>query len=219
MSRVIAVVEGVTEQRFVREILAPYLGQFGIWMDARLVGKPGHKGGVGPYPRAKGDILAVLKTDPAVICTTMFDYYAMPSDWPGCEDARRLRDSGAKASAIENALGHDIVDAMGTSFHATRFRPYIQMHEFEALLYSDIDVLLDMIQPTNPEPIRCIETAPEEINDTPSGAPSRRILAIRPGYNKVILGYLIVQRIGLDRIRAQCHHFNQWLTALEALAR
>jgi hypothetical protein len=82
MSRVIAVVEGPTEQRFIREVLAPWQSQFDVYIVARIIGKNGHKGGVGEYARARIDILSVLKTSDDVICTTMFDYYAMPDSWP-----------------------------------------------------------------------------------------------------------------------------------------
>lgn len=39
------IVEGQTEQTFVRELLAPHLGHHGVFAVPRLVGKPGHKGG------------------------------------------------------------------------------------------------------------------------------------------------------------------------------
>src|SRR5260221_5145423 len=73
-TRVIAVVEGHTEQPFVREVLAPWLGDRRVYMSARLVGKPGQKGGVGEYTRAKKDIVALLK-QPGTLVTTMFDFY------------------------------------------------------------------------------------------------------------------------------------------------
>lgn len=83
MIRIYIVVEGQTEEGFVNEVLSPVLGQFGIFASARLIGKPGHKGGVVRYRRAKNDIELLLKQDRGAYCTTMFDYYALPNDFPG----------------------------------------------------------------------------------------------------------------------------------------
>ncbi|MEO1765387.1 MAG: DUF4276 family protein, partial [Cyanobacteria bacterium J06629_18] len=57
--------------------------------------------------------------------------------------------------------------------------------------------------------------SPEHINDSPVTAPSKRILACCSGYEKPLHGSLIAIDIGLDTIRKQCRHFNQWLTRLE----
>jgi hypothetical protein len=98
-SRVIAVVEGQTEQTFVREVLAPWLAERTVFLSPRLVGKPGHKGGVGEYSRAKKDMLALLKQEAGTIITTMFDFYAMPFSWPGREEA-------SKAPHKKKVIGH-----------------------------------------------------------------------------------------------------------------
>lgn len=71
MNRVITIVEGETEQQFVKKILAPYLAQTNVFVTARLIGKPGHKGGIGNWPCAKKEICALLKQDQNIICTTM----------------------------------------------------------------------------------------------------------------------------------------------------
>ena len=42
---VFVVVEGQTEQTFVRDVLAPWMADKRIYMHAALIGKPGHKGG------------------------------------------------------------------------------------------------------------------------------------------------------------------------------
>ena len=88
MSRVIAVVEGQTEQGFVREVLAPFLSHKNVYMTAQLVGKPGHKGGDCRYERAKRDVLALLRQEADTVVTTMFDFYALPDSWPGRAEAR-----------------------------------------------------------------------------------------------------------------------------------
>lgn len=78
MIRVHVLVEGQTEVTFVKSVLQAHLNQHELYLYPRLVGKPGHRGGIGEYPRARRDILATLKQEPASFCTTMFDYYGMP---------------------------------------------------------------------------------------------------------------------------------------------
>ena len=53
MSRVSLVVlcEGATEKYFVRNVLAPYLGDKGIDVSAPLIGTSGHKGGKVSFER------------------------------------------------------------------------------------------------------------------------------------------------------------------------
>jgi hypothetical protein len=131
-----------------------------------------------------------------------------------------------KATLIESGLHDDIRNEIGTSFNQARFLPYIQMHEFEALLFSDTSILVRMLNPTTRvESLRAesLHTArasvstPEEINDHPDLAPSKRILSVKHGYRKSLLGYLIAQDIGLEIMRSQCPHFNNWVCRLEAL--
>ena len=59
----------------------------------------------------------------------------------------------------------------------SRFIPYIEMHEFEALLFSDADILAEKIG-INVSQIREIleeYNSPEEINDDPAKAPAKRL--------------------------------------------
>ena len=107
MSRVIAVVEGQTEQGFVRDVLAPFLAAKNVYMTARLVGKPGHKGGDCRYARAKQDVLLLLRQESDTVVTTMFDFYALPDSWPGRTEARKAPFS-RKAGIVETAVkrGH-----------------------------------------------------------------------------------------------------------------
>jgi Domain of unknown function (DUF4276) len=60
-------------------------------------------------------------------------------------------------------------------------------------------------------------SSPEHINDDPLTAPSKRILKCCDGYEKPLHGSLIAIDIGLEAIRQQCQHFNQWLLRLENL--
>ena len=133
--------------------------------------------------------------------------------WPGRE--------GAKTSTVvEATLLDNLVGLMGGNFASRRFVPYIVMHEFEALLFSDCGAFSSGIgRPdlhASLQDIRDRFATPEEINDSLTTAPSKRILDLFPQYQKPIYGNLAVLEIGLDRIRRECPHFGNWLNRLEA---
>ncbi|MBI3411798.1 MAG: DUF4276 family protein [Planctomycetes bacterium] len=218
MNRVIAVVEGCTEQAFVREVLAPWLGSRDVGLTARLVGKPGHKGGVGEYPRAQRDMIALLKQDSVTFVTTMFDFYRMPDSWPGRKKAKKLA-FARKASTVEVAILNDVAQTFGGRFDRRRFFPYVQMHEYEGLLFSRPEVISKVLMnPAIAEDLKAIRAdfdAPEEIDDSPETAPSKRIDKLSPVFQKPLHGVIAAQRIGIETIREECPHFNEWLTALE----
>jgi hypothetical protein len=220
MTRVHVLVEGQTEETFVKSVLQPHFNEHEIYLFPRLIGKPGHKGGVGEYPRARRDILAALKQDAGAFCTTMFDYYGMPNSWPNREAARQKL-FAEKPVTIEEAILADICAELGMGFNRVRFIPYVQMHEFEALLFSDPKLLADGLELPNDGPTRCIRDqfqSPEEINDSQQTAPSKRIMGLNPSYAKVLDGVRISQTIGLNAMRAGCPHFNGWIEKLEAVA-
>ncbi len=220
MNRVIAVVEGYAEQAFARDVLAPWLAGRGVIFSARLVGKPGHKGGVGEYHRAQRDILALLRQESTTVVTTMFDFYGMPGNWPGRRKVRRASHA-KKAATVERAILEDVAKQMGPKFNRKRFLPYIQMHEFEALLFSRPETIAEVIPDVGAsdalQAIRDEFSTPEEIDDDPQTAPSKRIERLCPAYQKPFHGAIAAKRIGIEVIRQECPHFNEWLSALESL--
>ncbi len=220
MSRVIAVVEGQTERTFVRDVLAPWLGWKGVRLSARLVGKPGHKGGVGSFHRAKNDILSLLKQESDTFITTMFDFYGMPNSWPGRSKASKLP-YRRKAQTVEEAIKKGVLDELGGRIDEERLFPYVQMHEFEALLFSEPAALSHVLRDRDSEKdfqsIRDGFDTPEEINDDPKTAPSKRIEALFPEYRKPLHGTLASKRITVEVMRSECPHFDEWLTHIEAL--
>jgi hypothetical protein len=98
----------------------------------------------------------------------------------------------------------------------------LTLHEYEGLLFSSpVEIAKTLQGDGNMEArlmrIRRDFKTPEEINDNPNTAPHSRIEQLLPGYNKPLYGVLIAARIGLERIRTECPHFNQWLTRLEGI--
>lgn len=212
--------EGQTEQAFVKKVLAPHLASHNVFADARAVltskDKKAHKeyrGGLMNYEKAKEDIITWLKEDHHSECrfTTMFDLYALPDNFPGFKEAAKLNDAYSKVIAIENAFREDINDR--------RFIPYIQLHEFEALILTNPQHL-DWEYLEHDKPISNLVTMvgtqnPELINDGSETAPSKRILKEIPEYDKVTAGVSVVQKIGLSTIQSKCPHFTEWLHKLE----
>ena len=214
MNRVRILVEGQTEETFVNEILSPHLNHMGVYPHAFLFRK---KGGSFAYQRARKEILNSLKEDSTRICTTMVDFYGMPKDWPGRMESQSSQNYQDKAQRIEQALSENIVAQMGDSWNPARFIPYVQMHEFEALLFSDISVLAaDNLRISMQ--LACILgsfSCPEEINDNYDTCPSRRIKQLIKDYDKRLDGILVAREIGLTTMRRECPHFNEWITKLE----
>ena len=113
MSEIVAIVEGSTEQTFVRDQLAAHLGQSGISIWAVLSGKNRRQGGVRKWAAARSDILRTLKE--GRYCTTMFDFYAMPQDWPGRAEAAKLP-WDQRGSYVEAAIMAHVAGRIGESF-------------------------------------------------------------------------------------------------------
>ena len=227
MRRLLVHVEGPTEETFVNNVLGPHLGCQGyLSVAARLMGdaRPrSHRGGLSWQSVRKG-ILRHLKQDRQAVATTMVDYYGMPpsrsKQWPGRVEAAS-QPFLQKAETIRNALARDISEGMGTEFNPRRFIPYVSMHEFEALLFSDCMGFARSVG--LPEIGRAMQGirdgfgSPEEIDDSYTTAPSKRILALLPSYHKVAMGATAILDIGLDDIRRQCPNFACWLSRLEGV--
>ena len=221
--RLLVHVEGQTERQFVNDVLREHLLAKGYQsVAARMLGKARREGGIPSWAQARRDIIGHLKEDPACIATTMVDYYGLPARggraWPGREQAALLR-SEEKAQRVEDALRHDVIAEIGDT---RRFVPFVVMHEFEGLLFSDCAAFSRGIgRPHLQADLQLIRDqfpTPEDINDSPITAPSKRVKALVPGYEKPLLGALAAFEIGLTRIRQECRHFDEWLTRLEAAA-
>ena len=217
------IVEGQTEETFVNQILKPHLSCFSIGVSARVVttkNKRGtkYRGGLSIYFKAKRDITLWIKQDsnPDVRFTTMFDLYGLPTDFPGYNTAPAKDILYQRVEALEDALGNDISD--------WRFIPYIQLHEFEALILSDPKQLDTQFENRDDGIARLVTMvsqfpSPEHINDNANTAPSKRIIREIPEYqdSKVSAGPIVAEKIGLSTLRSKCSHFAGWLDKLESL--
>lgn len=228
MTRLLIHVEGQTEESFVNEVLRDHLVRQGYdSVSARIVGNARlrrRRGGIRPWHAVRRDIVNHLHEDPGCVSTTMVDYYGLPQTgpeaWPGRAQAAQQGTAPGKASWVEEALVQDLAQDMGPRFDARRFIPFVVVHEFEGLLFSDCGAFSRGISRPELEPglssIRAQFPTPEDINDSPNTAPSKRVRQLVPGYEKPLLGTLAVLEIGLERIRAACPHFDSWIRQLES---
>ena len=217
--RVNLVVEGDTEEAFVKQVLAPYLSTKQIFLVARKVitsWRRRVRGGMTSYGRARNDIERWLKQDTLAYCTTMFDLYGLPTDFPGFEEGQRRQNPYARVAHLEAAFGEDI--------NHRRFIPFFLLHDFEALLLSDpekLDKALSLLQGSSRlsdlERILVKCGGPEDVDDDPETAPSKRLRKLYPGYDKVVFGVLVAEEIGIEGIREKCPHFDEWVSKLEQL--
>lgn len=220
MTRAAILCEGQTEAKFVNAVLAPELATRGVYLYAPLIGTPGHKGGAVAFSRMLTDIGKLLKNDPNLRCSTFFDYYGLRNDFPGKTESLNQATIEGKARAVESALAEELRKKLGADL-TQRFIPYVQLFEFEGLLFSEPQALADaMGQPQLGAALTAIRQqfeSPEAINDSPRTAPSKRILSLFSPYNKPQHGTLAAQRMTLAAIRRECRLFNAWLNRLESL--
>ena len=204
MTRVAIAVEGLTEEAFVKRLLVGYLEEKGIFVQ--------------PFPLDGNITVQRLASDMANFSWS-FDFVTSLVDFYG------FKDKGKKT--IEE-LKRDIFDEVvkkirRSNLDQRRIFPYIQRYEFEGLLFSDVE----SFRPIPEVDEECLEKlgqirqqfeTPEHINDNPTTAPSKRIEALIPTYDKRLHGELVANETGLDRIRNECPRFNEWLSRLESLA-
>jgi Domain of unknown function (DUF4276) len=218
MSRVLILAEGQTEERFIKDVLAPHLAALNVYVRASVVrtkeppaGSP-FKGGLLNYGKVEKDVFRLLDDTNAIV-TTMLDLYGLPKDFPGLGGALSLLSAQEKVHFVQEAFAENISH--------TRFRPFIALHEFEALVLASPQSLGDHFN--KPELTTwCHQTTssaggPEMVNDGQTTSPSKRLLSRIEGYGKVINGPAIVAKEGLADVRSRCPHFNSWIVWLESL--
>lgn len=224
MKRVCIVCEGQTEETFVRDVLAPAFYDLGLNLLPEMVEtSPGHKGGALKYDRVKRHLRNTLRQNSAPVVTTLFDLYRLDSGFPGFEASRAQPDLLGRLAVLKHALHTDVVTEAGCQ--PDRFIPYIQPHEFEALLFSDVPTLTH-VEPGWQEAsdalaaARAAAESPEHINDRPETKPAAHLARelSNPSYRKRRHGPIAAQKIGLAKIEAECAFFAAWLAQIRALA-
>ena len=136
--------------------------------------------------------------------TTLYDFYGFGKRGLEDDETKETLEKKIKES-IKSNQQHKII-------------PYIQMYEFEALLFSDAEIMAKSLNVSQ----NWIDNILNEFNDleginnSKETAPSKRIEK-HAKYIKTQHAPKILQEIGLLKIREKCQGFNAWLKQLESL--
>lgn len=218
MKRIIIINEGETEQEFCKKVLFPHFFARNILIEYPTIKKSG--GGIVSWEALKKQIETHLKQDRSAVVTTFIDFYGIYRNhkFPNWEDAKAIVNINSRISLLEKSIKDLIDDSL-----RYRFIPYMQLHEFEGLLFNDIEVFKNNFTPnefTNYSELANIFNDypnPELINDGKETAPSVRLERLILGYKKNVYGASLAEAIGLQRIRNKSPRFNNWINTLEAI--
>ncbi len=197
--------EGGTEREFCNTLLIPFFKRKGI--DAIVstcttsnTGGKVHKGGVSKYNKIRDEIRRIHR-NPNLLITTMFDYYAFPKDAPGIATVTDV-------DGLERTIASDI--------GCDRVIFNLMKYEFEALLFSDVSAFKTQFPKAYPKlkEIKDRYGCPENINNSPQTAPSKRIYNLIPEYMKANDGIPIAETIGIETMMAECPHFKKWIETI-----
>ena len=214
-------VEGQTEFNFVNRILRHSIEKTSLSVSvSKLTTKRDEKlgrkfsGGASTYEKLKKELSLFLKDSSIEFrLTTMIDLYKFPSGFPTFDEMKKTPQ--ARVKKMQETLYAD--------FNDHRFIPFIQLHEYEAILFSNPQKFSEIYENVSNGIKNLIGIAatqhPEEINDGEHTAPSKRIIKEIPKYEfeKSSTGVNVAIHIGLEEIRKKCPHFNEWVAKLENL--
>lgn len=222
MKKVFIVTEGQSETNFVNKVMVPYFANRCILIPNTVITKTDsrhgktYKGGVVNYAQIRNTLLKTLATaskSKNSYVTTMFDFYGLPVDVPGVADAKKVHDPYEKVSLIER----EIQRAEG--YEGAFFFPYIELHEFETMIFSDITKLEEAYFEYDLTPLKeCakMQSNPELINDGVETSPSKRIVNCINCFDKANVGVDVMGKIGIETIAGKCRHFGEWIKHMEA---
>lgn len=223
MVEVIVIVEGQTEEKFIKQLIAPALRQLQVFVKPLLMNtSQSAKGGGVSFDRFKFNARNVLRQNNNSVLSTFLDLYALDTDFPTFDEAKGKATVYDRVQFLEAALQEAIVAYVGC--RSDRFLPHIQPYEFEGLLFSDVDVLIT-VEPTwgtslkKLRKVRNSVETPEQINDGYDTKPSKRLEELlSPKYKKTTHGPRAAERITLNVIEQECTHFKAWMDTLRGLA-
>ena len=211
MIRVCIICEGATEAEFVNRCLEPYLRPSGVSAYGTVLSARSgrHRGGRVTVDRLAQKIS--LHYSEADRVSTLVDFYG-------------FQDRNGRSHAQLEADVRTGIAASTTGYDERFVLPYVQMHEFEGLLFTDPEAFEWVEDGWNEQSraalkqVREAFSSPEDINDSPQTAPSKRLLSIfeKGAYSKTEHGPLIAEAIGVDAIRGQCPKFDAWVTQIQA---
>lgn len=219
--RLLLYVEGQTEELFVNRILRHHLAAFGVQVERPVIAitraRPTERrGGFVNWEAVDRDLRTLFATRPEsdIRFSSLLDVYGLPSQVPGFPGPSTGSRSTMEVDAIEVALA--------AHFGEPRFVPYLQRHEFEALVIAHPPAI-DAVAPACTASLRTIvhptasAASAEDINDGPDSHPSARLAQAIPDYldRKASYALFILLDAGLSQVRSRCPRFNAWLERWE----
>lgn len=210
MKRLIIIVEGQTEEEFVNQVLAPHFRTKDILSVAsiKIATSSTSKGGFVNYQHLKNDVLKRIR-EKDVIISTFVDYFRIPTSIPDYSACQSKRNVDERITCLERAIATDI--------NFPNFIPYIQKHEFEALLFSSslgFENLYDGDVISKTTSVIAEYQNPEDINSRPEFSPSKRLISIMGSYEKVFEGNMIALEVGINTMLEKCPRFKNWVDKL-----
>jgi hypothetical protein len=218
MKRVVIICEGETEREFCKTLLAIYFAKRNIHIQAPLIKRS--MGGIVKWGILKKEIETYLR-EKDVFVTMLIDYYGLYSKYhfPGWEESLKIADKNDRMVFLETAMQNDIKESV-----RHRFIPYLQLHEFEGLLFNDINIFYEQVPKEElvgvaelKQTFKDYPDNPEMINNNPETSPSHRLERIISGYNKILYGHYFAEAIGLDKIRNKSPRFHEWMDVIERI--
>ena len=220
---VIVITEGPTEEKFIKTIIAPALNPLQIFVKPQtLPTSRVARGGSLNFDRLKFHARNTWRQNPHQILTTLLDLYGLETDFPEYEASQNISDIYARVAFLEQAMHQTLLQEIGC--RSEQLIPYIQPHEFEGLLFSDVAALCQVEdlwrnKLKDLQTVRADFPTSEHINNSYASKPSKRLENIlSPKYRKTLHGPRIAAQISLEKIEAECHHFHAWLNQLRNLA-
>ena len=206
MIRLAIVVEGETEEEFVKTVLADHLRSRGV--EPQPIKPRGRGGDISV--NLLGEQMSRLQWKFNLV-TSLVDFYGF-----------RGKQQDETVEELEERIDAEVDRLVDRDWDQSRVFAYVQRHEFEGLLFSRVDAFAALLDasPQSVQSLRGIRAAfvtPEDINDSPVTAPSKRIKQLIPEYRKRTYGPLLAQEIGLETMRAECPRFDSWVSRLELL--
>lgn len=219
MTRLLMLVEGQSEEIFVKHTLTPYLAQHGVYVQSpivlwtkRLPGGGGFRGGVSNWSQIRRNLLPLTRDGDAWV-TTLLDFYGLPEDFPGLPEALGEGKAQERVIALQERFSAEV--------NHQRFIPFLALHEFEAWLFSAPDAVEAHFEKAHlAERLRnAVQEAgaPELINHGATTHPKARLQSLVGAYKETSDGPTLIEKIGIAAVRAACPHFDSWLQRLETL--
>lgn len=214
MKRLVIVCEGETEQAFCNDVLRSHFLSKDILLEAPTIKHS--NGGIVAWDTLKKQIVKHLNEGDCIV-SMLVDYYRIRDSYhfPGWMEAKGKSNLYERMRYLFEQMSLDMDEKL-----RPRFVPYIQLHEFGGLLFSDISVFphnftKEQLDYKQLESAVSEFSTPEEINNSPATAPSERLKKAVSGYDKVTDGAFLAMEIGLETIREKCILFNEWMGRLE----